>query len=197
MSYLPLVIFCFSTAITPGPNNLMIMLSGVTFGFRRSLPHYFGICIGFPSMVFLVGLGMGEIFQYMPILHIIIQYLGATYMLYLAWLLISSATKLEIPEANKKPFTFGKALLFQWVNPKAWIMAIGVFATYSQLNINTLTQTFIITLIYLINCVICATIWLVGGISLSKYLTNPCHLRYFNLTMGILLILSIILIFVN
>ena len=195
--YLPLVIFCFSTSITPGPNNLMIMISGSKFGIYRSLPHYFGICIGFSIMVLLIGMGLGEIFNQFPMLHLIIRYLGALYMLYLAWQTIRSTGELKVVSTNTKPLSFIQALLFQWINPKALVMAIGVIATYSTANASIFNQTILIASIYFIIGVPCVGMWLIGGVAISKYLKNPRHLHYFNLTMGLLLVLSIGLIFVE
>jgi len=195
--YLPLIIFCFSTSITPGPNNLMIMMSGAKFGVKSSLPHYFGICIGFALMVALVGLGLGEIFNRWSILHLIIKYVGALYMLYLAWQIIRSTSELKTVSARSKPLNFVQALLFQWINPKAWIMAVGAISAYSVVNSNMLSQALIIAGVYFIVGLPCIGMWLIGGIGVSRYLKHPKHLHYFNLTMGTLLILSILLMFLE
>lgn len=191
--YLPLIIFCFSTSITPGPNNLMIMLSGVKFGLKKSMPHYLGIILGFCAMVILVGLGLGEIFTRFPILHQIIKYAGALYMLYLAAKIVMSDPHLAKVSGKDKPLSFFQAVLFQWINPKAWIMAIGSVATYTSISGNMFTQILIIGLVYLLSGIPCTGTWLVGGAALSKYLHNPSHMRKFNWTMGLLLALSILL----
>lgn len=195
--YLPLVMFCFSTSITPGPNNLMIMMSGAKFGIRRSFPHYLGICIGFFIMVILVGIGLGEVFNHFPILHLIIKYVGALYMLYLAWKTIRSTSELNTGTAKSRPVSFMQAILFQWINPKAWIMAVGVISAYSVVNVDMLHQALIIAVIYFIIGLPCTGMWFIGGVAVSKYLKTPRHLQYFNLTMGLLLILSILLMFLE
>lgn len=191
--YLPLILFCVSTSITPGPNNLLIMLSGVKFGIKRSMPHYFGILVGFSVMVMLVGLGLGEVFTRLPILHQIVKYLGIAYMSYLAFKTILADPHLKHVLGKSKPVTFFQAILFQWVNPKAWMMAIGVIATYTTLSGNLFHQVFIISLIYFIEGIPCVGFWLLGGAALSRYLHNPSHMKKFNWTMGALLALSIIM----
>ena len=127
--YLAVLFFALSTTITPGPNNIMLMSSGVNFGFKNSLPHLFGIAIGFPIMVAAVGLGFSVIFTLIPNFHLIIQCIGIVYLLYLSWLIIQSKSQ-QIKESEKSQITFQKAALFQWVNPKAWVMAIGAIVTY-------------------------------------------------------------------
>lgn len=192
---IPLIIFCFSTLITPGPNNLMIMLSGVKFGIKPSLPHYFGIMFGFAFMVFLVGIGLGEVFTRLPILHEIIKYIGAVYMLYLAGKTILSDPHLANVKGKSQPLTFMQAVLFQWVNPKAWVMSIGAIATYTSMSGNVFGQVVVIAIMYLVIGIPCIGTWLVGGAALSRYLHNPKHMRIFNYVMGGLLAFSIILMF--
>lgn len=109
--YLAILLFEASTTVTPGPNNLMIMTSGMNHGIRKSLPHFLGICIGFPAMVMAVGLGFGTLFEAFPILHQIIKIAGVIYLLYLAYLTAFSTTSDENSE-QKKPLTFIQAALF-------------------------------------------------------------------------------------
>lgn len=193
--FFALLIFCFSTSITPGPNNLMIMLSGVKFGIKKSLPHYLGILCGFSAMILLVGMGLGEIFTRYPLLHEIIKYLGALYMLYLAMKTILADPHLAKVKGKARPLTFVQAVLFQWINPKAWIMAIGSVATYTTVTGNMLHQVLLISGVYFFVGIPSVGTWLVGGAALSKYLHNPQHMKKFNFTMGGLLILSIVLMF--
>jgi len=154
----PLFLFCFSTSITPGPNNIMIMTSGLNFGIRRSLPHYLGICIGFPLMVLAVGMGFGSLFVKFPALHEIIKIIGAVYLLYLAWKIARSHSSMK-SDTSKKPFSFLQAAFFQWVNPKAWIMAIGAVSAYTSNSSHMLSQVFIVTLIFLLVVLICVGCW--------------------------------------
>lgn len=196
MAYLSLIIFCITTSITPGPNNLLMLLSGVKYGVKASLPHFWGICIGFILMVDIVGVGLGEVFTHYPIIHTIMKYVGALYMLYLSYKTVFAGDTLNLTKDNsRKPFTMLQGILFQWVNPKAWIMAIGVIATFTQVNQSIWLQLVPISTIYFIAMIPSVLFWLLGGAGLSKYLANPKHLRVFNWSMGVLLAFSIITIF--
>ena len=113
----------------------MLMSSGANFGIKPSLPHFLGICIGFPVMVLALGLGLGSLFEALPIVHQIIKVVGAAYMLFLAWKISQSKAKKKKGH-EPKPLTFLQACLFQWTNPKALVMAIGAIATYTTLNGN-------------------------------------------------------------
>ena len=119
--YLAILLFAFTATITPGPNNIMIMTSGFNYGFKRSIPHLLGICFGFPAMVIMVGMGLGLVFAQHPTIHYIIKIVGIIYLIYLAWL-IASAPISTLVENTGQPLTFIGAVLFQWVNPKAWVM---------------------------------------------------------------------------
>ena len=123
-----IVLFAISTMATPGPNTLMIMSSGVNFGVKRSLPHFFGICLGFTLMLFLVGLGFSKLFELYPEFYTL-KWLGTMYLLYLAYL-ISKSSKSSDEEKEKKPFSFVKAVLIQWLNAKAWAISAGAVAAY-------------------------------------------------------------------
>src|SRR5262245_46020938 len=124
------VLFAFVTSVTPGPNNMMLLASGVNFSVRRSLPHMLGISLGFMVLVMAVGLGLSQVFQQVPVLYTLLRYIGAAYLLYLAWKIAGSgAPDADSAEKRAKPFTFLQAAAFQWVNPKAWVMAIGAITT--------------------------------------------------------------------
>jgi threonine/homoserine/homoserine lactone efflux protein len=194
--YLALLLFAFSAAITPGPNNVMLMSSGLNYGVRKSLPHLFGICLGFPVMVLLIGVGLGSIFERFPITHTIIQIFGILYLLYLAWVIATTKTH-EISSAKSKPFSFWQAALFQWINPKAWIMATGAIATYTTLSTNIFQQIGIIALIFLITAFPSAATWLFFGANLKRFLQSPKHQKIFNISMALLLVGSIIPVLIN
>ena len=119
------VLFAFVSSITPGPNNTMLLASGVNFGFRRSMPHALGISIGFMLLVICVGLGLGEVFKVFPWAYTLLRYVGAAYLLYLAWKIANAGGMSDSQDEQGKPMTFLGAAAFQWVNPKAWIMALG------------------------------------------------------------------------
>ena len=187
--YLAILLFTTTASITPGPNNIMIMASGVNFGIRRSLPHVFGICLGFPVMVIALGLGLGAIFESIPILHDVIKILGVSYLLYLAWLVASSSPLKEISVAAK-PLRFDQAVLFQWVNPKAWVMATGAISAYTTTASDTIVQVLFIAFAFFITAAPSVAVWLIFGAGLKRYLENPRHNRTFNISMALLLIAS-------
>lgn len=187
----PLLAFAFSSTITPGPNNVMIMTSGMNYGTRQSIPHFLGICLGFPLMVLFVGLGLGAVFDLFPVLHDIIKVLGVAYLLYLAWLIAKSAPA-DLNGGKSRPLTFIQSALFQWVNPKAWIMATGAVATYTTVSGDVFLQVIVIALAFLVAAIPCVGVWLFFGVRLKKVLQQPSYQRAFNITMALLLVLSII-----
>lgn len=189
--FVAVLFFAFSTTITPGPNNVMIMSSGVNYGIKASLPHFLGICLGFPLMVLLVGLGFGVVFEYFPNLHQLIKVLGVVYLLWLAWHIASAAPK-AIEKGHRKPFTFWQAALFQWVNAKAWMMASGAVAAYTTVDGSAWLQVLAITLAFLLMAFPCVGTWLVFGSLLRKVLKNEILHRIFNISMGLILVASII-----
>jgi len=191
--YIAILVFAVSTTITPGPNNIMIMSSGLNFGLKRSLPHLMGICLGFPLMVAGVGLGFGAIFERFPVIHEVIKVLGVLYLIYLAYLVATSAPKsLDNNTSETKPLTFIQAALFQWINPKAWVMATGAVAAYTTQDASIMLQVMFISLAFLIAGVPCVGMWLVCGTWLKRFLKEVKYQRLFNLTMALLLIVSIL-----
>ncbi len=194
--YLALILFAFSAAITPGPNNVMLMSSGLNYGVKKSLPHLFGICFGFPVMVLLIGVGLGSVFERFPITHTIIQILGILYLLYLAWIIATTKTH-DIHTTKSNPLSFWQAALFQWINPKAWIMATGAIATYTTISTNIYQQISIIALIFFITAVPSAATWLIFGAKLKHFLQNPKHQHIFNIVMALLLVSSMIPVLIN
>jgi hypothetical protein len=193
----PLVIFSFVAFVTPGPNNLMLMTSGLNFGLRRTLPHLLGIEFGFAFMFLCVGLGLGAFFKSFPILYTIIKYAGAGYMLFLAWKIETS----EPPDANtsettKQPLSFMQAAVFQWVNPKAIAMAIGTAASYSAVAAYPYNMVLIAVLFILIGIPSC-TIWAGLGVVMQRFLHRPTLLRGFNIVMAMLLAASLYPVFAD
>lgn len=191
-----LIAFAFVTSVTPGPNNMMLLASGVNFGVRRSVPHMLGISLGFMLLVVAVGLGLGQLFERVPLLFSALRYLGAAYMLYLAWKIAGSAAPKTRSDERGKPFTFIQAAAFQWVNPKAWIMAIGAITTYAPQENFVVNVLLIAALFALINCP-SVGLWTVAGSLLRRWLERPRILRAFNLGMALLLVASLYPIFAD
>ncbi|NKF50313.1 LysE family translocator [Shewanella sp. WXL01] len=186
-----IALFAFSSGITPGPNNIMLMTSGLNFGIKRSMPHMLGICLGFPAMVLAVGLGLSAVFASYPIIHSIIKVVGIAYLLYLAWLIANSSSKME-GKQTAKPFSFVQAAAFQWVNPKGWIMAVGAIATFTNIEQALQPQVVLIASVFFSVALPCAIVWLGFGVALKRLLTEPRHQRIFNISMALLLVASII-----
>ncbi|MBB5210705.1 LysE family translocator [Microbulbifer hydrolyticus] len=187
---LSIALFVFSTSITPGPNNLMIMASGLNHGVGRSLPHLLGICVGFPAMILAIGFGMGALFRQFPFLHEVVRWAGITYLLYLAWKI--ARTRQVGAAGRAHPFSFLQAVAFQWVNPKGWIMAVGALAAFTTPDGETWMEAGRIALAFILIGGPCITIWMMFGVGLKRLLTQPVHLRIFNVTMGLLLAASVI-----
>ncbi len=185
----PLALFALVSSITPGPNNVMLASSGLNFGFRRSVPHLLGVNLGFTLMIFLVGVGLGSVFQQTPALYTVLKYAGAAYLLYLAWKIANSGP-LDEGEARGKPFTFLQAAAFQWVNPKAWVMAVGVVATYTPQN-GFFANLVIATLVCGIVNLPSIGIWVTFGTALRHVLHRPAAIRAFNVGMALLLVASL------
>ncbi|MGE8658812.1 MAG: LysE family translocator [Achromobacter sp.] len=185
----PLALFALVSSITPGPNNVMLAASGLNFGFRRSMPHLLGVNLGFTLMIFLVGIGLGSVFQQVPALYTVLKYAGAAYLLYLAWKIANSGG-VEEGQARGKPMTFLQAAAFQWVNPKAWVMAVGVIATYTP-QAGFFANLVIATVVCGIVNLPSIGIWVTFGTALRRVLHRPGAIRAFNIVMALLLVASL------
>ncbi len=183
-----LVVFAFVSSITPGPNNLMLMASGANFGFWRTVPHMLGIALGFTLMVFLVGMGLAQVFDAYPVLHSVLKVLSVIYMCWLAWKIANAAPPKE-GEAAGTPMTFLQAAAFQWVNPKAWAMALTAVTVYS-LGTTPLAVAAVAATFGMVNGPTVST-WTIMGQQVRRILTNPTRLRAFNWVMAALLIASL------
>ena len=129
-TFLALVLFAFTTSITPGPNNMMLFASGVNFGFRRTIPHMFGIGAGFLSLLIGVGLGLGALLHSVPLLYTVLKFAGGAYLVWIAWK-IATSRSLQRRQGRRRADDVPAAAAFQWVNPKAWVMAVTAMATYT------------------------------------------------------------------
>ena len=181
--------FAFVTSVTPGPNNLMLMNSGASFGIRKTVPHVLGIVVGFICMLLLVGLGIMQIFQRFPVSYDILKILSIAYLLYLAFKIATSHTTLEHNATKTKPFSFIQAAMFQWINPKAWTMALtalSIYATSSDLN-----TVLFVTLIFAVINLPAISLGVLLGQKMQRFLTSRKRLKAFNVTMAMLLVMSL------
>ncbi len=187
--FFPLLLFSVSTTFTPGPNNIMIMNSGMNFGLRRSFPHYLGICFGFPAMVLMVALGLGAVFIKYAWIKYVLKIMGSLYMLYLAWQILRSSSEVDLGNV-RKPLNFLQAAMFQWVNPKAWLMAISTISIFTISN-NYFNNAAIISVVYFLMCIPCIGAWLIFGKFLQRILKKDSHRVWFNILMALALVGSI------
>ncbi|MFK4509580.1 LysE family translocator [Bradyrhizobium daqingense] len=181
---------------TPGPNNIMLLSSGLTYGFRRTIPHIAGIVIGFAFMVAAVGLGLGTVFLAYPILQTILKYGGAIYLIYLAAVIAMSGPTKPGEGSGRGPMTFWGAAMFQWINAKGWVIVIGTITAYAaiaQFPLNIAIQTVISLLIGTVSTVI----WALFGTALRPVLTSERLVRAFNILMAILLLASLYPVFMD
>ncbi len=183
-----LLLFAFVSSATPGPNNLMLMASGANYGFRRTVPHMLGISIGFLVMMVMTGMGLVQIFDLYPVSYTILKIASVAYMLFLAWK-IANASPIRQRDATSTPMTFLQAAAFQWVNPKAWAMALTAITVY--VADNGPWMLLVGATCFAIVNLPSVTIWTVMGQQMARFLTNPVRLRAFNWTMAALLIASL------
>lgn len=181
--------YAIATSITPGPNNAMLLASGVTFGFSRSIPHIMGINLGFGAMVLAVGLGADALFATAPQLFDAMRVIGTAYLLYLAWLIARSGPIEENGIAPREPMTFLGAAAFQWVNPKAWMIIPGAITGYT-LQGERWQSVVIVAALYVLANLPCICTWAAFGVVLRRVLTRPGYVRSFNYAMALVLGLS-------
>jgi threonine/homoserine/homoserine lactone efflux protein len=185
-----LMVFCFVSAITPGPNNLMLLASGVNFGFQRTIPHMMGVDLGFALMVGLVGVGLDVVFSRFPALLPAMRYAGAAYMLWLAARL-ALAGPIGDAEQRGNPLSFLGAAAFQWINPKAWAIAVSALTAYA-VSENYTRSVAIVAVVFGLVTAPCIALWVLFGTAMRRVLSNPRFVRPFNIVMAGLLVASII-----
>jgi len=178
-------------AFTPGPNNIMIMASGLNHGVRASLPHLVGIGLGVPSMFLALGLGLALVFERYPQVHTVIKVVGALYLIYLAWQIAHTAA-VESRKRPVKPFTLVQTVLFQWMNPKSWVVGTTAIATFTTVGEGLLGQVLIIALAFMVMAFLSAGTWLLFGVSLQVWLKKPLYRHIFNVSMAIILVVSVL-----
>lgn len=186
---LSLILFAFSTSVTPGPNNMMLLASGVNFGMRRTIPHMIGIELGFASLLIAVGFGLGALFQSFPTAYLILKVAGGLYLLWIAWS-IGTSRSLGDGRSTGRPMTLLAAAAFQWVNPKAWVMAVSAMAAFADPG-RPVSSVAIVTATFVALALPCQGGWAGFGSLLREWLSHPARLKWFNITMAVLLVLSL------
>jgi len=185
-----LLSFAFVTSTTPGPNNVMLMSSGMNFGFRRSLPHMMGVVLGFPLMIVLVGAGLLQLFELIPYSYLVLKILSVGYLLYLAWR-IANTKSLSTGEKSTRPLRFSQAALFQWVNPKAWVMALTAISVHTPES-QSIFSIFVVAFAFVISGSFSSSSWTLMGHQLNRFLHNPKTIRIVNIVLAVLLVISLV-----
>ena len=193
---LALAAFAFVSSITPGPNNLMLMSSGIRFGLARTVPHVLGVSLGFVAMVVGVGAGLAQVFVAWPPAQTVLKVVSVTYLLYLAWKIATAVPTLNtVPDdvANRssgRPMSFIQAALFQWVNPKAWTMALTAVTVYTPSSGGAAALLQVAVVFGLVNLPSVGA-WALLGVSMRRLLSAPQQLRRFNFIAALLLVASL------
>ncbi len=190
------ILFATVMYFTPGPNNIMLLSTAVTYGFRRSLPHIAGITIGFAFMIGAVGLGLGAVFIAYPVLQTILKYAGAAYLIYLAVAIAMSGPVKPGQDNQRGPMTFWGAAMFQWINAKGWVMVIGTITTYAAIASFPWNITIQVAIGLLLGAASC-TVWALFGSALRPLLTSERTVRIFNIVMALLLLASLYPVFMD
>lgn len=194
---LSLLVFAFVTSITPGPNNLLLLSSGLNFGFRATYRHLAGLAFGFFIMLSASGLGLAHVFVAYPMLYSIMRWVGAAYLLYLSWQVATSAAPCATESISgslssaPKPLSFVGAIAFQWINPVAWVMAVSCFSSFVPYGSSTLL-IMLVTVLFVLICLPCCTIWAFCGDRLRRFLLVPKYRQWFNWTMATLLVSTLV-----
>ena len=190
------VVFATVMFFTPGPNNIMLLSSGLTYGFRPTLPHIAGITFGVAFMVGAVGLGLGTVFITYPVLQTILKYAGIAYLLYLAAAIALSEPVTPDQGRRGGPMTFWGAVMFQWINVKGWVMVIGTITAYAAIAAFPWNIAIQVALSLVLGAVSC-TVWALFGSSLRPLLKSRAAVRAFNIVMALLLLASLYPVFMD
>lgn len=184
--------FAISMMMSPGPNNVVIAAIAANFGFRATVPYLAGTTVGLLLLLAAVGSGLGALFVNFPALHASLKLLGVGYLLWLAWR-IANVRGVE-ERVMAEPLSLAEGVLFQWLNPKAWVMALGAFATFSSVGGAVHLETAVIIATFAIVIGPSITAWALLGVWAARHLREAHAMRRFNLTMAALLVASILLV---
>jgi threonine/homoserine/homoserine lactone efflux protein len=194
----PLALFAFVASITPGPNNLLLMRSGASFGIRRSLWHLFGVQVGFLGLLFLVHLGVGAVLLALPGAFSVLRWACAAYLLWLALMILRDAKQrvgsgsgaappgmAKPAGAASRPMNWLEAVLFQLINPKAWMMAITVASAFYGASAPALPDLAVAALVCFVIGGSCMLVWTTWGASIDRVLKRPLARRAYAWTMSL------------
>ncbi len=187
---LALAAFALVSSITPGPNNLMLLASGINFGFRRTVPHMLGVAIGFTVMIALVAAATASLVTLVPGLLAVVKWASVAYLLYLAWKIATAPVDAPQGRSRARPMTFLGAAAFQWVNPKAWTMALTAASAYLPAG-NRWTGVLILAVVFGAVNLPSVGAWAALGTSLRRFLADPVRLRWFNVAAALTMVATL------
>ena len=190
LDVLPLATYCFVMSITPGPNNVMVTASGVTFGYRRTIPHMLGISIGCGFQIVLVALGMGTVFERLPQLQDWLRWAGAAYLVYLAWRLLQAGLVVGEAEGRARPLSFLEGAAFQFLNPKAWMIAVTTATVFLPKELNPLLGSLYMALVLAIVNYPSISVWTLFGTAMRRLLGSPRLRQAFAIGLALTLVLT-------
>jgi threonine/homoserine/homoserine lactone efflux protein len=190
----PLILFAAAMTLTPGPNVVLVTASGAIFGFRRTIPQMLGITLGFGLMVLIGGLGLAGLVRAAPGLHTALKWIGAAYLLYLAWRIARAAGSADA-SGRARPSSFLEAWLFTWVNPKAWIAVLGALAAFTTVSGELWPEIALIAVVLAVFCLLSCVVWTAFGTAIGRWLATRRARLAFNWAMAALLVASLVPVF--
>jgi len=186
------IVFSFVVSATPGPNNMMVMASGARYGMRRTLPHVLGVALGFPAMLALIGAGLGGLILASKPVRDGFEIVAVLFMLWIAWRIATAGAPHEVKEKSARPLKFLEAILFQWVNPKAWAIGFVAVALYAHGHGSFWTGLALICGLFVLVTILCLLVWTALGHGAGRLLRTERQFRIFNGGMALLLVLAMV-----
>lgn len=184
--FVSVAIFALVMTGTPGPNNVMLTSSGANFGYRRSIPHFLGIGLGLISLIVLNGVGLGVVFHTYPLMQEILKWAGSAYLLYLAWRIVRAGLSVNLEEEVAKPMTCFEAMMFQFLNPKAWMMSVTAVSSFAAQGSGYGVSIVAICAVFLLIQIQTSSLWVGFGTLIRRWLSTPTSWKVFNSSMGAL-----------
>lgn len=184
-------LFIAVAGLTPGPNNIIAMTIGFNHGYRKVLPHLFGVLIGFPVMLLLIGLVLRPLMEEYATVLLVLKCISIVYVVYLAWQIATAPVDEELlPEERTPPIGFWQSVAFQWVNPKAWAGALTTVTVY-MIPEHYRTSLLIAVLLSMLSIFVAISAWALIGKQIKRFLSHPGHVRTFNVAMAGLLLVAV------
>ncbi|OUV87536.1 MAG: lysine transporter LysE [Pelagibacteraceae bacterium TMED136] len=194
--FVGLITYYFIMFMTPGPNNAMLAISGIKFGFKKTIPHMIGIPIGHFVQIISVCFGLGVLFQKFPEIQYILKFLGCAYLFYLSYKMFGSFSFQEQDSSSGRPMKIYEALLFQFLNPKAWIVALTVVTVFFPIEENFIKATLFVSLSAPLMCIFSVITWAGFGYSIRTFISNNKIKKFFEVMMAILLVITAVYILI-